>query len=296
MNAEKKTFVLCIIALTIGIATTLPIAYFINIQSGVPAQTEPWLDADIVYANILKNHQGSSLTAVNIVANFTLTSELVNLGDVDAKIEVYKFHVYSDQGPIANLVYTFVVAKDIPDPKAPNGVTSVIHNRDADIWVFADNTIYNLTDVIGPIDGGGWQRLGHHGDTRLIEQGWTVEPVYGFLSAEKSERQAEALHNLQNAQTIYINATRVMTITYRFQANSDSSLTSTTNTLAHNETTDHIVLAKTDFGFTSGEAPDFMYDGTLTFRYMLPTSFTSSTIQLTSQVELVPFVFRKPVA
>jgi len=294
MNAEKKTFALCIFALTIGIAITLPIAYFTNMKTNTTTQTESCLDATLLYANILQHPKDNLATSVNVVANLTLTPELINLKDVDAKIEVYKFHVYSDQGPITNMVYAFETARDIPDSKAPNGVVPAIRGIGYGNYIFADNTIYNITDAIGHIDGGAWQKLDPIGNNRLIEGGWTFVTVSSFLSAEKGEHAVQALINLENAQTIYINVTRMITITYKHQVNSDSSIASTTDTLTHNKVLSHIELSKTDFGFASGEVPDFMYDDPL-FQFVLP-DFWAATIQPVAHTEIAEVTPRKLTA
>ena len=301
MKMQKKIVALCIFALTIGIATALPLMYFTNIKTNSTTQTEPWLDATILYAN---SFQSSKDHAVNVVANFTLTPELINLNDVDAKIEVYKFHVYSDQGPITNMIYTFETSQDIPDPKAPNGVTKAIRRWNNGDWVFADNTSYNLTDVIGPIDGGSMRVLDPLRDNRFIEEGWAFITVSSFLSADKGERHVQALINLENAQTIYINITRVMTVTYKHQINSDSSIASTTNTLTHNKVLSHIELSKTDFGFASGPVPDFMQNsdehntgknGYAWWTPLLPpTGFliVQPTVQIDKQMDLYPKIVK----
>jgi hypothetical protein len=143
MNVKKKTIILCLCALLIGLAITLPFSYFVNTNTSATAQATPWSNVDIIYANVFPNQYDADIKNVNIVANFTIPHELANLKDTDAKIEVYKFHVYSDQGSIANLTYTFAMAKDIPDPNAPNGVNQAIRTWGTDHWVFADGTTYD---------------------------------------------------------------------------------------------------------------------------------------------------------
>jgi len=274
----------------------LPIAYFTNMSISA-TEAKPWFDIDILYANTFQYPYDKDITAVNVVANFTITTDLVDLKEADAKIEAYKFCVYSDQGPIANMVYTFALARDIPDPNAPNGVTQAIRGWSADNWVFADNTTYNLADIIGPIDGRSGQGLGSLDGNPIVEEGWTFATVSGFLSTENGERAAQALSNLEKAQTIYIDVTRIMTITYNLQINPDSSTASTTNTLTNNEVIDSIKLAKTDFGFASGDVPDFM-QGDAQFLHILPSPLVSSIfdiIQPTSQIGTAAFALRKLV-
>jgi hypothetical protein len=279
MNMKKKTTVLCLFALTIGLSITLPITYFANTEKNGTIQATPCFDVDILYANAFPNPYDKDIINVNVVANFTIPPELADLKGADAKIEVYKFHVYSDQGSIANLTYTFELAKDIPDPNAPNGVNQAIRSWGTDHWVFADGTIYDFTDVIGPTDGRTSNGFGNTEGIPNIHDKYLTGYVAGAVSAENDERSAQAVINLGNAQVIYFDVTRALIVTYKLQANPTSSVASVITTLGNNEILGHIKLTKTDFGFASGDVPDFLYDG-MGFLQVLPPPWPSSVFDI----------------
>jgi hypothetical protein len=118
------------------------------------------------------------------------------------------------------------------------------------------------------------------------------------VSAENDERSVQALINIESSQTIYVDVTRVITVTYKLQTNPGSSVASTTTTLASNEVLGHIELVKTDFGFASGNVPSFMHDDAQ-FLHILPPPLTSSifdTFPTTAQIETTDTGLRKPTA
>ncbi|MCL2643319.1 MAG: hypothetical protein FWD52_07410 [Candidatus Bathyarchaeota archaeon] len=102
MKIEKKTIALCIFALAIGIATIVPLTYIAPKMSAT-AQNNPWFNIDILYANTLPNTYNKDSITINAAVNFTITPDAINLKGADAKIEVFNFHIYSDQTSIINL-------------------------------------------------------------------------------------------------------------------------------------------------------------------------------------------------
>ena len=301
MKIEKKTIALCICALTIGIITILPIAYLTPRTSN---HTSSISDVNILYANVLPFGGGgradiASGDRISIIANFTTTPKATELGDIDAKIEVFNFHVYSDQTSIANITFSYTNARQIynnTDEEGPyirRGLTSAIWSQSGDRWGFADGTTFDVKDVIGPIDGTGsvsffmWDTPA--GSTETIH---SIGQGYAFLSEANGERSAQALFNLRNAQTLYIDVTRALIVTYRHQADSNSAVSSLTTTFGSDKVLTHVKLVKTEYGFVSGEVPDFMQQGN-SWQGILPP--TSLTMQASKQAGLSIFGIRKPV-
>jgi hypothetical protein len=287
MKIEKRMMALCLCTLVIGLATVLPLAYFtpraVSSQTNraVSSQTNPWFNVDILYANVIPNPfstlEGSG-KLLCLVANFTFTPDAVSLNGADAKIEVFNFHVYSAKTSIANITFCLSLSGNVPDPNGPDGANTAIIEWGDGFWTFADGTKYNIKDIIGYAEGSGTAGLAyfeadstanleenHLTKNPVIQAGYLVGHGDAFLSEAKGEKSAQALTNLKNAQTLYADVTRAMTITYHHQANTSSTTSSITTTLSNNsEVLGHIELAKTDFGFASGPVPDFMLNDTYT--------------------------------
>ncbi|MCL1976642.1 MAG: hypothetical protein FWG55_00805 [Candidatus Bathyarchaeota archaeon] len=293
---EKKIIAISILALSIGIVTVLPIAVFT--PRTVAAQINPWFDVDMLYANVIPNPFGGSGDLVNVFANFTFTPDAVDLRGADAKIEVFNFHVYSDKTSIANITYCLSLSGNVPDPNSPYGATTAIMEWGDGFWTFADGTKYNVKDIIGYAEGSGASGLAYCGidpianleenhlaKNPIIQAGHLVGHGNALLSEVQGEKFAQALANLRNAPTLYIDVTRVMTVTYHHQVDADSTTSSITTTLANSEVLGHIELAKTDFGFASGSVPDFMLNNAL-HTNVLPPGTPTSPPPVTSQPPL----------
>jgi len=287
MKIEKRMIALCICTLAIGLATVLPLAYFTPRTAS--AQTNPWFDADILYANVIPNQFDVSGDVVNVVVNFTFTPDAVNLKGADAKIEVFNFHIYTDKTSIANTTYCLALSGNLFDPKSPGGFRPAIQGCGPDLFNFADGTRLNITEVFGDTEGitsavysssiAGLDT--NYEGNPYFQEDYLEGRVSAFLSEENGEKSAQALTNLRNAQTLYVEVTRVMTITYHHQTNIDSSTSSITTILATSDVLSRIELTKTDFGFVSGSVPDFMLNNAM-YTYTLPPS-TPTSLQHQSQ-------------
>jgi hypothetical protein len=284
MKIEKRIIALCICALAIGIATTLPLTYLTPRTAA--AQNNPWFNVDILYANVIPNPFGGSGIVPTVVANFTFTPNALNLNGADAKIEVFNFHIYSDKASVANITYCLTLSGNIPDPNRPDGANTAIITWGDGFWEFADGTKYNVKDVIGSTDGSGgiafmYYELdadnleeNHLAKNPMIQAGYFVGSGCAVLSTGDGEK-------LEHTSTLYVDVTRVMTVTYNHQTNADSTTSSTTTTLATSEVLSHTVLSKTDFGFASGPVPDFMLNNIM-FAHVLPPD-TTTVLQPSSE-------------
>jgi hypothetical protein len=273
MKTEKRIIALCLCSLVIGMAITLPLTYVT--PKAVGAQTNSWFDTDIVYANVIPSPLGAldgSEDLINIVPHFALTPDALNLKGADAKVEVFNFHVYSDQTSIVNITAWLARTGRILEAPAIGEVAN-------DYVTFADGTKYDFKDAVGKtavITCAGVL------SERYGEDGLGFNSCTGVILAEGGEKElAQALVNLRTAQTLYIDVTRVMTITYQHQANADLTTSSITTTLANNsEVMAHTELAKTDFGFATGPVPDFMLNDPYEhWTYIVPPG-TITTLQI----------------
>jgi hypothetical protein len=92
--------------------------------------------------------------------------------------------------------------------------------------------------------------------------------------------------NLRDAKTIYVDVTRVVTVTYRHQAVSDPAVSSLITIFGNNKVICHAELAKTNFGFAFGPLPASISE--LDF-----PPLTSSTTYPTAHVAITNLILRK---
>ena len=259
IKMKKKIVALCLFALIVGIATALPLAYI------TPRITDPWFNIDIPYANVIPHTRDANGAVVNVVANFSLTPAGISTKGADAKIEVFNFHVYSDKASIANIIYGVRRYGNVSDSKAPDGVNSAITGSGTGgVWFFADGSSYNLTNALG-VDT---KKIYSSGVFNFDGTGISHTAGWGsaVLSEADREESSQALADLKEASTLYVDITRIMTITYKHQTVFGSSLSATT--MDNSKVLCHVELSKTSCGFASGHVPDFM---------QFPDDFDSST-------------------
>jgi hypothetical protein len=308
MRLEKKLIAISILAFIIGLAIILP--PYLTLGIGATAKIKPISDVDmILYAHAapdvhINGQERINREWIDILVNFTLNPKtaMANLKDVDAQIEIYNFHVYSDQTSIANITYcisteTYVLGPiektwgyTSPFPTtAPGRYTSAVPSTGNGFWGFSDGSKFDLSEVIGYTEGNDQAGFNVGSISWTEEEGYSYNATkcsstllrghyIGGLSAyltEKEELSAQAKNNLENAQTLYIDVTRIMTVTYKHQNTSADSTTPATSsiktTTTSNKVIGHIELTKTDWGFASGSIPDYMQNDS-SYRYTLPPS------------------------
>jgi hypothetical protein len=252
MKIEKKLIACCILAIAIGIATILPLQYMMGAEAQANAQLtqiEPWFNVNVTYAYCNLNENGGNDTTtfngamIQTVANFTLTPDALDLKNADARIEFYLFQVSSDQGPIANITYSVAVSKaEVNVTGVPGGVFTSITGSGANIFTFADGTIYNGTKN-GDCGGG----VVLYNIPGVPTQTFTTAVVSNYICSYNGNPAPQALTELRNAQTLYIDVSRICSVSFEGNAT-----TATTTTLASTEVLQHIVLTKTGNGFVYG--------------------------------------------
>jgi hypothetical protein len=112
---EKKLVLCAILAITMGIATIVPLEYFMSAQAQTQTNSQiaydkPWFNVNIPYAyytgNATNNQNGviSNGEGYYIALNITTNPEAMKTLP-DSRLEYYQIQVYSDQGPIENFTY-----------------------------------------------------------------------------------------------------------------------------------------------------------------------------------------------
>ena len=229
---DKKLILCSILALAIGVAVVVPVEYFMLAEAQTTSdltRNDPWFSVNVTYAYCNPYNNGGNTTTqlygstIQAVANFTLTTDA--LKDADAQIEYYKFAVSSDQGAIVDMGYYIVLDKE-------NIVTGTCGDGTIS---FANGLTYN-----GPASNGG------KGINWAV---WKPDTVVGFVSnyifgTDPNNVPEEAI-KLRNAQTLYIDVSKVCTVTVK----GDITITKPAN----EEALQHIELTKTADGFVYGK-------------------------------------------
>jgi hypothetical protein len=286
---EKKLILCAILAITIGIATIVPLEYFMAAQTQVNAQTmfTPWFNVSVPYAYVNLDQSGGNNTMtwdgamIQALANFTLTPAAIELKNADAQVEFYQFQVSSDQGPIVNITYSVAVSKEeVNVTGVPGGVWMAITGSGGNSFTFADGTTYN-----GPNNGncGGGMVLSNIPDEPM--QNFTVAVVSTYLASYNGNSASQALTELRNAQNLYIDVTRAYSVSFEGNAK-----TATTTTISNNQVLQHIELTKTGNGFVYGTYTE----GTVPFPMETPTTPQATPSQPTTIVPSVNATSQTP--
>lgn len=255
---EKKLILCGILAIAIGIATIVPLEYFMAAQTQANAQTTftPWFNVNVPYAYVNLDQSGGNSTMtregamIQAIANFTLTPAAINLKNADARIEFYQFQVSSDQGPIVNITYSVAVSREeLNVTGIPGGCYLAITGSGDNTFYFADGTTYNGNNICGNSDCGGGTVLYNTDNTPgiLPLQNYTTAVVSDYIVSYNGNSASQAFTELRAAQTLYIDVSRICSVSYE-----GNSTTATTTTLESNQVLQHIVLTKAGNGFVYG--------------------------------------------
>jgi hypothetical protein len=262
---KKRMLLYSILAITIGAATILPLSY-ITLSAEGTDQLQPFFIPNIQRITIIPYiktiydepyitsiypdgtvHYSEIPDAGNagVFMCYDITPNGANLKNVDAKIEVYNFHFYSDTGSIFNATQSVAIAGKVPDPNSPNGTIDAIVEWDSNknTFTFADGTVYDFTKTLGYVEESG---VGY-GSVEWIT---AAKGHYNFasgpsLSESKGEKTAQALTALRSAQTIYVDVTRVLQVTYKHPSSPNTSSVIKTAPTS-NEILHHIELSGLD--------------------------------------------------
>ncbi|MDR0460127.1 MAG: hypothetical protein LBH62_01625 [Nitrososphaerota archaeon] len=284
MTSEKKKTGLCIIALIIAIATILSISYFTD-SNMMMAEGKSLYTVNIPYVYIDLNKSGENTITtwdgayIEIVTNFTLSPEANELKGEDAHIEFYMFHVYSEQGSIVNLSYSLAMSRETtwtPDePLKSIGITGIGNNT----YNFADGTIFDGNSILGDNHKcGGGAVYNVFPDEPAQEYAYTSLGAFiGDSGDPDEEKTMEELSALRNAQTIYIEVSRVCSVSYQENSQHEQTTSSVKVILVNDKCLGYVELTRIDEGFICGKYKE----GSLPWPIQVPSS-TSVTLQMAS--------------
>jgi len=247
MKIEKKLIAFSVIAITIGIASIVPLAFF---MSSVKAQTTddvPWFNFDVVYASWNATSKDGAIGYLEgigpvydlvsysstylVLLNYSVNPDAIDILD-NARVEYYQLQVYSDLGQIENVTYYFGAnCKGDFDPTSS--------------FIFARDDWFNTTT-----SGGGTFIIKFNGTLAdCLASGLGLCGIGGSSSSNSfgNTTLPEEFLNIQNANKLYIDVRRLGSVT--FEGNS------TIITRASNEVIQHIELTKSGDQFVYGTLP-----------------------------------------
>jgi hypothetical protein len=251
MQIEKKLIACSILAISIGIATIIPLQYLMNAQTATAMpKVEPWFNANIDYAECNPYIVGNGTATwdgatIQAVTNFTLTTSAME-SDVDTQVEYFKFAVSSEKGPICNMGYYIAETKtNMTEINA--GIYKGTTLRLNDTITFKNGLSYNPPEIGDglPISWIG-QAIGWTGDnppnSTYGVAGMHTSADYGEDSVYPVSPQV--VTQLRNAQTLSIDVSKVCTVTVKGNV--------VITTPAEPTILQHIELTKVGNGFVYG--------------------------------------------
>jgi hypothetical protein len=227
---EKKLILCAILAITIGIATIVPLGYFMAANAQTTPD-KPWFNLNVPYACFKANSTDTTYDLSYLIAfNCTVNDDVIKQ-HTDARIEYYQIDVYCDQGSIAN--FTYFVGTNRTETVDPLSFSFVGTN-----W-------FNTTTS----GGGGMFPVNLNSSI----------PFSGISGANSGSTQPNGWQNstvgqqillIENANAVYIDVHRLGYVT--FDGNSIIA------TLADNAVTQHIELTKNsnEFLYNTGISPN----------------------------------------
>lgn len=160
MQIEKKLILCSVLAVAIGIATIVPVAYFMNTRvSAQTADEQPWFNLNISYATVsIFNPFGEDLASYCHVYNYTVNPDAIDT-QVGSRIECFRIQIYSDKQQLVNkTAYLEVNCTEFLSPYevqfARDGWFNVT-GRGGTSGTFSANFNGSFTDVPGAADGFG---------------------------------------------------------------------------------------------------------------------------------------------
>ena len=232
MKIEKKLIAFSILAITIGTASIVPLAFFMSTAIAHTPEEKPWFNLNITYATCSVSKLNSYDTAWFSFQDIcTVNSDAVD-SQVGGRLEYFRIQIYSDQGQIVNT--TRYVAANFTESFDP----ALIHFARAGwfnttgLGTFGTGFSGNLQDGIG----GGSSHLG------ISDSDQPSDEYSGATAAQQIEY-------IRDAQTIYIDVHRIGYIT--------CTGNSTVVTLANDEVIQHIELTKNGNQFVYGTEPPY---------------------------------------
>jgi hypothetical protein len=247
MKIEKKLIAFSILAITIGIASIVPLAFLMSTAKAQTTDDIPWFNFDVAYASWTATSEDGAVGYLDgigpiydlvsyrstylVALNYSVNPDAIDILD-NARVEYCQLQVYSDQGQIENLTMSFGAnCKDDIDPTLS--------------FFFARDDWFNTT-----INGGGSFITKFNGTlASSLANGLGLSGTSGSHSSNSFANTTlpEEFLNIQNANKLYIDVRRLGYVT--FDGNT------TIVTLASNEVIQHVELTKSGDQFVYGTLP-----------------------------------------
>jgi hypothetical protein len=224
MQIEKKLIACSILAIAIGIATVVPLAFFMNVKA--ETYDEPWFNVEVPYAYFKANATDNFYqSTTSIVIQPTINHDALS-HQTDARIEYFEFTIYSDTIQLSNATYTLAInSSAVEDPTS--------------LFEFSRENWFNSSAF-----GAGCYVTNLTEPLHLMGTGSSVS--YGFEDSSWINKNFGAiLSTMENAQTIYLDVRRLGYVT--FDGNN------IVVTLASNQVIQHLEMTKTGDAFTFGD-------------------------------------------
>jgi hypothetical protein len=238
MQFEKKLILCSILAISIGVASIAPLAFFMSSAKVQPGNDIPWFIINSPYAYYITNVKentssqignftifGLASYSANYLVGFNLSVNPAVTHFVNTRIEYYNLHFYSDLGSITDVVVYFGAnCTGTIDPSSSFSFRNNWFNTSASI---SGEFMLNFNGTLTPhvIGMGGISPSGSVINTTL----------------------PAAFLNARNAQTIIIDISRMGYVTF----DDDNTIV----TLADKSIIQHIELTKNEDRFTFGDIP-----------------------------------------
>ena len=226
MMFEKKSVILSILALIIGISSIVPTGYFLLTSAKAETLSEPWFNFNIPYAywvtsdGPLNNERPSTLPDISflnetnsvseqhmMILNLTLNVETRN-EPIDGRVEYFQIDLSSDKGPVETS-YFFI---------GTNSNSSFMFND------LLDNVHFKRNDWYDTANFGGTGGLLKYNWTAGFSQMWP-EGGSGTGTLDGSST-AILVSAIREAKTLFITVSRLGWATF---TNNSTAFTSTNN-------------------------------------------------------------------
>ncbi|MCL2691069.1 MAG: hypothetical protein FWE56_02275 [Candidatus Bathyarchaeota archaeon] len=231
MKIEKKLIALSIFAITIGIATVIPMTFLMNVKAQTYA--EPWFNIDIPYACFetgLSNNTDNRYILDQIRIQPSINYKALNQ-QPEARIEYFEITIYTNDVQLSKNTYYV-------------SMTNTNNESPANLFdSFCRENWFNMS-YFGIGSGGGI----HIGDSTELPQNGETLPNGGTFSGMiigSFDEFSDIAKAIENTQTIYLDVRRTYYVTFDGY--------NTIVTLANNQVIHHIELTKNGNAFTFGE-------------------------------------------
>jgi len=207
MKIEKKLILCSILAISIGIASIMPLALFMSTTKAQTTDDVPWFNVDIPYAYYeattenetrtfpegpvaVVNYRTNSFIRLNYTVNPAAEGSLEN-----ARVEYFQLQIYSDLGQIANETTYF----------GANCEDDFDYMKS---FMFSRENWFNSSEI----SAGGGTFLSKFNGTLAgsLADGWPGGMGHGHgSSCFANPTLPQEFLNAQNAQTIFIDVRRI---------------------------------------------------------------------------------------